>query len=50
MQCLQLFRYLHAANDEAFCASLQIGKTSDDKVIDFQGTNLTVYDVECVAL
>ena len=50
LKCLRLFRCFYEANDEAFYTSIQQGKSFDDKVIDLEGTRLTVYDVECVTL
>ena len=50
LKCLRLFRCFYEANNEAFYTSIQQGKTFDDKVIDLEGTRLTVYDVECVTL
>ena len=50
LKCLRLFHCFLEANDEAFYACIQNGKTFNDKVIDLYNTSLTVYDVECVTL
>ena len=49
LKCLRLFRCFHEANDEAMYSTIQT-KAFHDKVINLQGTSLTVYDVECVTL
>jgi len=50
IKCFRLFRCFHDAGDKAICHSIESAKCFRDKVIKLSLTNLSSFDVECIAL